>query len=104
MLAAGMNSNVGIGNHGAVYIELQVLNWLKEFLNFPTDASGILLNGASMANLNALIVARNSISGLDIRKKGVSQSNSRLLVYGSSETHNCVIKSIESIGLGSDHL
>src|SRR5207249_4753725 len=43
MLASGMNPNLGIGDHSAIYVELQVLNWIKEFLGFPSEASGILV-------------------------------------------------------------
>lgn len=102
MLAAGMNPNLAIGDHGAVQVELQVLEWLKEFLGFPMTASGILVGGASLANFNALAAARNNIPGLNIRKNGVNQSGSRLIVYGSAETHSCVVKSVETLGLGSD--
>ncbi len=101
MLASGMNSNLGIGDHAAVYVELQVLNWIKEFLGFPMDASGILVSGGSMANFTGLAVAKDSIPDRDIRVKGLFESPSRLTVYGSTETHNSVQKAIETLGLGS---
>ena len=102
MLASGMNSNLGIGDHGAIYVELQVLQWIKEFLGFPADASGLLVSGGSVANFTSLAVARNSIPGMALREKGLFESTARLMVYGSVETHNCIQKSIETLGLGSD--
>lgn len=102
MLASGMNSNLGIGDHSAIYVELQVINWIKEFIGFPMEASGILVSGGSVANFTGLTVARNSIPGTHIRTKGLYESASRLIVYGSSETHSCIQKSIEALGLGSD--
>ena len=45
MLAAGMNPNAGFGEQSAVYVEQQVLDWCKEMLGFPSDASGILVSG-----------------------------------------------------------
>lgn len=58
MLAAGMNSNTGGLEHVANYVEAQVLNWLKEMLGYPAEASGLLVSGGSMANLVGLAVAR----------------------------------------------
>ncbi len=33
-LASSMNSNMGGGNHGAILVERQVINWIKEMVNF----------------------------------------------------------------------
>ena len=101
MLAAGMNSNLGIGDHSAVYVELQVIRWIKEFLGFPAEASGILVSGGSMANFTGLTVARNNIPDMDLRIKGLFESPSRLMIYGSVETHSSIQKTIETLGLGS---
>src|SRR5262249_1003195 len=42
MLAAGMNPNVGSGDHGAVYVERQVIDWCRTMVDFPADSSGLL--------------------------------------------------------------
>lgn len=70
-LASAMNPNVAIGNHSAMYVENQVINWCKEIMDFPEDASGILLSGGSIANITGLIIARNSCKDLGIRTKGL---------------------------------
>src|SRR5215831_8387091 len=101
MLASGMNPNLGIGDHAAMYVELQVLNWIKEFLGVFSEASGILVSGGSVANFTALTVARNSIDP-EIRTKGLFEARSRYTIYGSTETHSCVQKSIETLGFGSN--
>lgn len=41
-MAAIMNPNLGGGNHVANIVEEQVINWMKEMLGFPPDASGLL--------------------------------------------------------------
>jgi aromatic-L-amino-acid decarboxylase len=61
MLASAMNPNVTIGEQSAVYVDAQVINWCKEMMGFPSDASGMLVSGASLANTTALIVARNQM-------------------------------------------
>lgn len=102
MLASGMNANVSIGDHMPMYVERQVINWAKDMMGFPSTASGILLSGGSLANITAMIVARNHFNK-HIRQKGLQHISSQLIVYGSAETHNCVIKGIEVVGIGSDN-
>jgi glutamate/tyrosine decarboxylase-like PLP-dependent enzyme len=104
MLAAGMNPNMGGGDHVANYVEAQVLDWCKEMLGFPVEASGLLVSGGSMANLVGLAVARNSRAGFDVRKQGVRAASGPLTVYGSVETHSSVQKAVELLGLGSEAL
>lgn len=101
-LASGMNPNTTIGEHAAMYVDRQVINWCKELMGFPEDASGILVSGGSMANITALTVARNSVDGLQIRKNGLRQTEPKLVLYCSTETHSCIDKAAEIIGLGSD--
>ncbi len=102
--AAIMNSNMGGGNHGAVLVEQQVINWMKEALHFPVDASGLLVSGGSMANLVALTVARNVKAGYDVRAEGVAASQQPLVFYASTEVHSCNQKAVELLGLGSQGL
>ena len=103
MLASGMNPNLAIGDHAPVYVENQVLDWCKEIFGFPHTAGGILTSGASMANITALVVARNQILPPLIKQKGVRAAPGQLLIYGSSETHNCLLKGAVVIGIGSEN-
>jgi aromatic-L-amino-acid decarboxylase len=103
-MAATMNSNMGGGNHAAIMVEEQVLNWLKQVVGFPVEASGLLVGGGSMANLVGLTVARNSQTDIDIRKDGIQSNDQKLTVYASSEVHSCNQKALELLGLGSDCL
>ena len=103
MLAAGMNSNVGIGDQAPMYVDQQVVTWCKQMMGFPAESSGALVNGASAANLNALIVARNSMSQY-IRIRGTQIYNGRLVMYASSEAHSSIQKAAEIIGIGSENV
>jgi glutamate/tyrosine decarboxylase-like PLP-dependent enzyme len=103
-LASVMNSNVGGGNHIAIHVEAQVVSWLRDMMGFPTEASGLLTSGASMANLIALAVARNSIRDVDIRQEGVAAAAGPLVAYASKEVHSCMQKAVETLGLGSKAL
>jgi glutamate/tyrosine decarboxylase-like PLP-dependent enzyme len=97
-----MNPNAAIGEHSAMYVDRQVVNWCKQLMNFPAEASGILVSGGSMANITALTVARNSFGEEKIRQKGLKAASAQLLIYCSVETHSCIQKAAEIIGLGTD--
>jgi glutamate/tyrosine decarboxylase-like PLP-dependent enzyme len=98
-----MNPNLAIGDHAPVYVENQVLDWCKEIFSFPSTAGGILTSGASMANITALVVARNQALPREIKERGLRAAPGQLLIYGSSETHNCLLKGAVVIGIGSDN-
>ncbi len=102
LLASGMNPNTTIGEHSAMYVDRQVINWCKELINFPREASGILVSGGSMANITALTVARNSFGEEKIRQCGLKAASGQLTLYCSVETHSCIQKAAEIIGLGSN--
>ncbi|TCJ11917.1 aminotransferase class V-fold PLP-dependent enzyme, partial [Parasulfuritortus cantonensis] len=99
-LASAMNSNVGGGNHAAPMVERQVIEWIKEILHFPARASGLLLSGASMANLTGLAVARHAMARSDVRADGMQLIPEPMVVYASTEAHGSVQKAVELLGFG----
>lgn len=101
MLAAGMNPNVGGFNQVPVYVEMQVIEWCKQMLGYPAEASGLFVSGGSMANLVGLTVARNTGAGFDVAREGMGSADARLTLYGSTEMHYSVLKAVELLGLGS---
>jgi aromatic-L-amino-acid decarboxylase len=100
-LAASMNPNLGGGHHAANHVEAQVIEWCKEIVGWPTESSGLLVSGGSMANLVGLTVARNHMAPGDVRKHGVQSLDQPMLVYASDEVHSCVHKTVEVLGLGT---
>ncbi len=104
MLAAGVNPNMGGGNHVANHVEAQVIDWCKEMMGFPSAASGLLVSGGSMANLVGLTVARNTKAEFDLRREGLGAAPRRMVLYGSREMHSSIQKAVELLGLGEDSL
>lgn len=108
-LAAAMNPSVAGGNHGAVWVERQVIEWFKSIFGFPHESMGLLVSGSSAAAITGLAVARHAAAariGWDMRRAGahiVSEGGVpiRMLVYESAEAHSCHQKAVELLGLGS---
>ncbi len=98
--AAAMNANLGGRDHGAIYVEKQVVAWVRQMLGFPEGASGLVVSGTSMATIVALKVARDA--RIAARAAGVGAH--RLVGYASTEAHNCVARAFDMLGLGADAL
>ena len=99
-----MNSNCGGRDHGAIYIERQVVNWCKQIFGFEPKAGGLLTTGTSASTHLALQVAIFRKLGLDYKNKGFFGVNKPLRCYTSSEGHSSIIKAIQTSGIGSDNL
>ena len=61
MLAAGLNANVGGRDQIPLEVEHQVTDWMRTVFNFPPAASGLFVTGTSMANLVAVLIARDAL-------------------------------------------
>lgn len=108
-LAAAMNPSVAGGNHAAVWVEREVIQWFKTIFGFPPESMGLLVSGSSAAAITGLAVARHVAAarhGWDMRRDGAhivtaSGAPVRMLVYESAEAHSCHQKAVELLGLGS---
>ena len=100
MAEATINANVGGRDHGAVYVERQVIEWMRRLFGFPQQASGILTSGTSMATLIALAAARQAKADWDVRLEGMSPAAGRFRLYAAEGVHECTIKALEILGFG----
>lgn len=101
LLANSMNNNVFAGDQAPVLVEREVLRWFCEWFGFPESASGLLVDGASMANILGLAVARHAATRGRIRREG-AEACARLRLYCSSATHVSIFKAAELLGLGTN--
>jgi glutamate/tyrosine decarboxylase-like PLP-dependent enzyme len=92
MLGSALNPHMGGFNQAPADVERRVIAWLRELMAFPPTASGALLSGGSMANLTGLAVALHAAGG----------ASQGIRVYGSTETHNWLIKAAKLLGLPRD--
>lgn len=91
-LSSGANLFAGVWKEaaGAAQVEIIVLDWFKQLLGYPPDASGLLTSGGSDANLTALVVARDQFPFDD---------RGRLVLYASEHRHWSVDRAAKIIGL-----
>lgn len=104
LLTGATTVQMGGGEHAGLYVEMQVIDWFKQLYGYPAEAGGVLVSGGSMANLTALVVARNTMAHFNLRKQGLQGNHARMVFYASTEAHSCHQKNAEALGLGSDSL
>ncbi len=103
--AAAINANLGGRDHGAMYVEKQVVDWCRALFDFPADSSGLIVSGTSMATIIALKAARDRCFDFASRKHGLQKAGQGQLVgYTSAQTHSCVARAFDILGLGSNAL
>src|SRR5271170_3922335 len=104
MLAAGLNANLGGRDQAPVEVERQVVRWTREIFGFPESATGLFVTGTSMANLIAVVIARDVALGFAVRRCGIAAETRRLTAYASTAVHGCIGKALDLCGVGSDAL
>jgi glutamate/tyrosine decarboxylase-like PLP-dependent enzyme len=92
ILCAGTNffAGVWLEASGPAQVELTVLDWFKEMLGYPAEASGVLTGGGSEANLTALVAAREPLPPDD---------RARAVLYVSEQRHWSIDRAARIIGL-----
>jgi hypothetical protein len=94
LITGTMNTMSWGGHQASIYIERQILSWLKVLMDFPDDdtSSGVLVSGTSVATIIAMAVARKKFS------------NRIMKVYCSKEAHNCLIRAIDLLNIDRENL
>ncbi|AUG81525.1 amino acid decarboxylase [Kitasatospora sp. MMS16-BH015] len=108
LAAAAMNPSSAGGDHADVHLERATVRWIAELVGFPATApaGGILTSGTSMATILCVAAARHRAAarlGHDLRADGLA-GLPPFTAYATAETHSCVRKAVELLGLGSRHL
>jgi len=94
-LAAATNPFAGnyFASPGAVRLEHSLTRWMADFVGYPRTSAGDLTSGGSMANLSAILAARE---GHGLRTRHYEKA----VVYLTSQTHHSVTKALRIAGLG----
>ncbi len=89
-------SGVSFAGPGAAELELTLVDWMCELVNYPDTAAGDLTSGGSIATLSALVTARDA-RGID------AGEIPRACVYLSGQAHHCIGKALHVAGLQDIH-
>jgi glutamate/tyrosine decarboxylase-like PLP-dependent enzyme len=105
MIKASLNQNNLKWHSSPVSTELErlVMRWVAEFIGYPTDSTGVLLSGGSVANFNCLAVARKIKAPVDVAGEGL-YGCPPLTVYMSVEGHSSIDKAVDMLGIGKNYL
>ncbi|PWN86759.1 PLP-dependent transferase [Acaromyces ingoldii] len=99
MLNAAYNPHAGswFQSSGPSSIEKSLIHWMaRDLFSLPDTAGGCFVSGGSMANLIALMVARDQMLSDDSRGKA--------LVYVSEQTHSSIGKALRILGFRGNQL
>ena len=104
LVSAGFNAN-GMAWHtcpSATELEETMAEWYKKMLNLPEDFWGIIYDTASTSTMHAIAAAREQLSHLKIREKGMSgrKELQRLSIYSSEQAHFSIDKAAITLGFG----
>lgn len=97
LIAAATNRYTGLAgpNPAAVALEAGVLAWLTELFELPDGSQATLVSGGSIANMNALVAAR---------EKHAPGAVQKATIYVGEHAHASVAKSARIVGVHPDHV
>ena len=94
-IAAAMNRYTGVefAAPGLARLERRMIRWLAQEMGMPDETEGDLTSGGSIANLSAIVTAREAhgIRGTEV---------SRAVAYVSPVTHHSSLKALRIAGCG----
>ncbi len=74
-------------------MENMLLNWMAGLVDYPNSALGNISSGGSIANLTAIVTARDAH---ELKSKDLD----RTVIYATSHVHHCLNKALRIAGLG----
>ena len=97
LIAAATNIDAGSWREavGPSALELTVLDWFRDWIDYPESAAGVLVGGGSAANLTAIACARESLIG---------PMSPRIVMYTGDQTHSSVARAARHLGFRPDQL
>lgn len=104
-LKSGLNQN-NLKWHSAPAnseIEKIVIKWICQFVGFPDDSAGVLVNGGSEGNFLHLAVMWKVKGPKDLSENGLF-GHQPMTVYVSEQGHSSFDKAMDLLGLGKKHL
>ncbi|KAL5364530.1 pyridoxal phosphate-dependent transferase [Aspergillus floccosus] len=98
ILVSAFNAHTGgrIASAGPCGVETALVEWLASKINFPSTAGGLFVSGGSMANLMAMVIARDQAL-----PKG---THSRGIIYVGDQVHYSITKAARILGFDEEQV
>ncbi len=108
ILTSAWDQNVAmpVMSPAATHLDTIAARWIVELLGLPPQATATFCGGASVANLTAILAARDALLsrlGWDVDADGLAGSPPLRMVAGA-EMHVSVAKALRAAGLGRNQL
>ncbi len=117
MLVSALNNNMLCWEMSPVFTEMEarLLDWVARAIGWPgaggagrdsaaTTPTGFLVSGGSLANLSAMLAARNVMCGAAFRERGLAAAPGPPVILASEEAHYSLDKIVNILGFGSQGL
>ena len=102
LVAAAVNNNMLSAEMSPIFTELEaeLTALIADAFGLGADAGGVMTSGGSLANLQALAVARNRT--FDVADSGLGEIDDRPVAFASAGAHTSLQKAGMLLGIGSD--
>ena len=113
ILVSALNNNMLCWEMSPVFTEMEArfLAWIATAIGWPRPVApigsdepiptGFLVSGGSLANLSAILAARNVMAGPGIREEGLRATPGPPVIFASEEAHYSIDKIANILGLGA---
>jgi aromatic-L-amino-acid decarboxylase len=91
------------GGPAVTVLEEIVIKWFGQMFGYSENHSGTLVSGGTVANLTALVVARETKIDNSM-KNGIQNLNKPLVLYMSDQGHISIERSVGILGIGINNI
>src|SRR6266436_4515654 len=88
----------------ATELETLVIDWIRQWMDFPREFGGVVYDTASVGVMHALAVAREEAAP-SVRKHGLVGAGAPVFrIYASEQAHSSAEKAAIALGLGEENV